>query len=98
MSLELAVKDLEDNLNKTLTHLHDDYASLQIGRASAAPVRARDGGFIRFIAASESGGQHQRSPMPRLFRFNPGTEVLCRQLRKAFSSPRSDLIPKMMGW
>lgn len=38
MPLEQAVKGLEEHLNKALEHLHDDYASLQIGRASAALV------------------------------------------------------------
>ena len=38
MSLDLVLKGLEDNLKKALDHLHDDYAGLQIGRASAALV------------------------------------------------------------
>jgi ribosome recycling factor len=38
MPLEPVVKALEEQLKKNLDHLHDDYSSLQIGRASAALV------------------------------------------------------------
>jgi ribosome recycling factor len=38
MSLEHVQKTLEEELKKTLEHLYEEYASLQIGRASAALV------------------------------------------------------------
>lgn len=38
MSVENVLKTLEDELAKTMAHLHDDYAGMQIGRASAALV------------------------------------------------------------
>jgi len=38
MSLELIQKNLEEELKKCLAHLQEEYASLQIGRASAALV------------------------------------------------------------
>ena len=38
MNTEQVIKNLEELLAKTIAHLHEDYASLQIGRASAALV------------------------------------------------------------
>jgi ribosome recycling factor len=38
MAVETILKKLEDELEKALNHLHDEYASMQIGRASAALV------------------------------------------------------------
>ncbi len=38
MSLDKVYKDLEEGLKKTLEHLKDEYAGLQIGRASSAMV------------------------------------------------------------
>jgi ribosome recycling factor len=38
MSVEIVTKDLEDGLQKALEHLKDEFAHLQIGRASASLV------------------------------------------------------------
>lgn len=38
MSVDAVLKTLEEELTKTLEHLHDDYAGLQIGRATASLV------------------------------------------------------------
>jgi ribosome recycling factor len=38
MNVEQLLKNLDESLKKAVDHLHDDYASLQIGRASAALV------------------------------------------------------------
>jgi ribosome recycling factor len=38
MSVESILKKLDDELQKTLEHLHEEYAAMQIGRASAALV------------------------------------------------------------
>ncbi len=38
MSVEIVLKTLEEETKKTMDHLHEDFAGLQIGRASAALV------------------------------------------------------------
>ncbi|MBD3270796.1 ribosome recycling factor [Candidatus Peregrinibacteria bacterium] len=38
MSVESILKNLDESLNKALDHLHNDFAGLQIGRASGALV------------------------------------------------------------
>lgn len=38
MSVEIILKTLEDEMAKTLAHLHEDFAGMQIGRASGALV------------------------------------------------------------
>lgn len=38
MNVEQILKNLDEGLKKAIEHLHDEYASLQIGRASAALV------------------------------------------------------------
>lgn len=38
MNVEQILKELDESMAKAIEHLHDDYSSLQIGRASAALV------------------------------------------------------------
>jgi ribosome recycling factor len=38
MLVEPIIRILDENIKKAVDHLHDDYSSLQVGRASAALV------------------------------------------------------------